>query len=102
MLILLFVFLIPVATFFLGSRAMITQFLWSRYPKWFASLRECAACSGFWDTLLVALFLRFALDAPLPLSSAWCPLLLALCGIVTTPLIAAAQDRALRELGGAQ
>jgi len=94
--------LVPAATFFLGSRATITQFLWSHYPQWFLSLRECAACSGFWDTLLLALFLRFIVEAPLPLlpNSSWCPLLLALCGIVVTPIVAAVHDRAMRWLGG--
>ncbi len=99
-----FLFLIPVATFFLGSRAMITQFLWSRYPRWLDSLRECAACSGFWDTLILALFLRYVIGAPLPIlpNSNWCPLLLALCGVVTVPLIASMHDRALQDLGAHQ
>lgn len=103
MLSIIFLVTVPVATFFLGSRATITGFLWSRYPRWLGRLRDCAACSGFWDTLLLALFLRFGLGVPLPIlpDSDWCPLLLALVGVVTTPLIAAAHARSLNDLGSA-
>jgi len=40
--------------FYLGSRAMITAWLWSRYPKRVASFFDCAACSGTWYGFLTA------------------------------------------------
>lgn len=91
---------VPAALFFLGDRAVITRFIWSRYPAWLASLRRCAACSGFWDMLIFSVFLRYGLGVALPIlpNSTWCPLLLALCSIITTPLLAAAHERAMHQL----
>lgn len=36
------------ALYYLGSRARITSFLWSRYPKWLDTLMLCSACVGAW------------------------------------------------------
>jgi hypothetical protein len=72
---LLLFILLPAASFYLLSRATITHFIWSRYPTWLGKLRDCAACSGFWDTLL------------------------RLCGVIWTPLVAALQHKALETLG---
>jgi hypothetical protein len=36
------------ALFYLGSRAMVTSWLWSRYPSKLAQFMDCAACTGFW------------------------------------------------------
>ena len=38
--------LICTALYYLGAHAAITQWLWSRYPKWLDELTMCAACAG--------------------------------------------------------
>lgn len=43
----LYVFLTS-ASYFLGSRATITEFLWSRYPPIVDRFMLCAACAGTW------------------------------------------------------
>ena len=40
--------LLSTASYYLGARARITRFAWSRYPRPVAELARCAACSGFW------------------------------------------------------
>lgn len=97
---LLMLMFLTTATFYLGSRAQISAPLWSRYPKKLASLRDCAACSGFWDAVILALLLRL-LGEPLPAypTSAWSPLLLGLASIVWTPLLAALHQHAMLTLG---
>jgi hypothetical protein len=41
--------------FYLGSRATVTRWLWSRYPKRFAEFMDCPACAGFWYGWFLAL-----------------------------------------------
>ena len=48
---------VSTALFYLGSRALITHWLWSRYPPALASLFECPACVGFWWGVVLALTL---------------------------------------------
>lgn len=95
--------LATVALFYLGSQAMITKWLWSRYPRWLDELAQCSACSGFWLGILVALAGGFALDLPfagLPAHAWYTPPIVGLCAIVWTPLIADLHIRALLRLGG--
>jgi hypothetical protein len=97
---LLLFILLPAASFYLLSRATITHFIWSRYPTWLGKLRDCAACSGFWDTLLLALFMKSVhQDLPIYPESSFAPILLGLCGVIWTPLVAALQHKALETLG---
>lgn len=96
---LLFIFL-PAASFYLLSRATITHFIWSRYPRWLGKMRDCAACSGFWDTMILALFMKSVhQELPLYPDSSFTPFLLGLCGVIWTPYVAALQHKALEALG---
>ena len=36
------------AAYYLLARALITRFLWSRYPGWLDKLMMCSACTGTW------------------------------------------------------
>jgi len=43
--------LLPVVStvlFYLAGHAVITQWLWSRYPAWLEAWAMCPACSGVW------------------------------------------------------
>ncbi len=39
------------ASYYLASRAKITEPLWSRYPDWLEYWASCSACFGFWAGL---------------------------------------------------
>ncbi len=90
------------AGYYLASQARITQALWSRYPPWIDSYLSCAACFGFalgvacgalgwwqhWNFLL--------LDGRDWLT----PVIVALCSIVWTPIVARVHAEAMYVLGG--
>lgn len=92
--------LLTSAAHYLGSRAMITRWLWSRYPPRLARFFDCAACSGFWYGLAAAAILR------VPLPSIRLPewgscMVIALCSIVWTPLVAGFMQASFERLGSA-
>lgn len=92
--------LLTAAIFYLGSRAVITSWIWSRYPRWLAMLADCAACSGFWAGLGVAWALRFpflGLDG----HHWFTPVVVGLCSMIWTPLVAALHQHAMITLGSA-
>jgi hypothetical protein len=94
--------LLSAALFFLGSRALITQPLWSRYPAPVAKLMDCAACTGFWWGLVTHLIIgrSFRLDVgPLPAMHPATPLLVGLCLIALTPITAALMQWGLDYVG---
>ena len=97
--ILLFV-LVSTACFYLGSRAVITRFLWSRYPGWLASFMDCAACSGFWYGLVFANIYGHWYPLPFDLPYKW-SFLVGLCSLVWTPIGAAVMQRSLDIVGSA-
>ncbi len=77
------------ALFYLGSRAVITRFLWSRYPPKLAAFMDCAACAGFWygflsDFVLGNLYGLSFLGVSM--SSMLRPILVGLCSITWTPI----------------
>jgi len=82
---------ISTALFYLMSRAKLTQFAWSRYPTWLDYWLSCAACSGFWFGVGIAVLIGrtqevgvFGLD---PL--AWyTPLVAGATEMVWTPILA--------------
>lgn len=90
--------LLTTAAFYLGSRAVITRFLWSRYPPAFARFMDCAACSGFWYGLIAA----GALDlGPANVPPAARPVVIALCSAVWTPIVAGLMQHGFEQLGSA-
>ena len=94
--------LLCASLFYLGSRAKITSFLWARYPPKFASFMDCAACTGFWWGFLLSLTLGFEYEldlVDLPAQSWPTFIVVGLCSIVWTPIIAALMQRGLDTLG---
>lgn len=88
--------LVTTALYYLGSWALITRWLWSRYPPILGSLMSCAACSGFWYGLAAgALGARAGVTFP---GGAASPLIVGLCAMVWTPLIAHAMLTRLEAL----
>lgn len=94
--------LLTTALFYLFARAMITQFLWSRYPSWLDYYTSCSACSGFLYGVAVAVAIGWSQDLPflgLPGRFWMTPITIGLCSIVWTPLLADLHVRALYQLG---
>lgn len=90
--------LVTVALFYLGARAQITSFLWSRYPARLDHFMSCAACSGFWYGLGGGA-IGYACDVPfLGSTSPWAIGIAGTMSIVWTPVIAAKMERALVDL----
>ncbi len=100
---LLLLWLLSTSCYYLGSRATVTHFLWSRYPTAFGRFMDCPACSGFWYGAAIAV--AFVLcDRSLPFELTSDPLSIIVCGlasIVLTPIGAAILTRALAENGSA-
>jgi hypothetical protein len=89
--------LYPILTtvlYFLGARATITKFLWSRYSGRLDAFMTCAACSGFWYGLLVAAVFRWPFLG-LPGGSVLTVGLVAAASIFWTPILAHWHIRAL-------
>lgn len=94
--------LLSVALFYLGSRALITSFLWRHYPPKFAAFMDCSACTGFWYGLVLAFTLGpYAhIDAfGLPAHNPILPLIIGLCSIVWTPMVGGLMQAGFDRLG---
>jgi hypothetical protein len=92
--------LLTAALYYLGGRALVTQFLWSRYPPRFDAFMQCAACTGFWYGTGLGVT-GFITGTPFLGSTAWwTPVVIGLAAIVWTPIIANAHEAALQQLGG--
>ena len=93
--------LLTTAAYYLGARALVTRFLWSRYPVWLDSFMLCSACSGFWYGLGAGIYGRFyGVDfLGLPARDLSTPLVIAFCSTVWTPLVSALHATALDRLG---
>jgi hypothetical protein len=84
--------LLTSASYFLGSRALVTKWIWSRYPKRLDAFMLCAACSGFWYGVAVSFGIGWYLDVPflvLPGRFWLTPWVVGLCSLVFTPWISA-------------
>ncbi len=94
--------LLSSAFFYLGSRALITRWLWSRYPAGLVGFMDCAACTGFWYGFLSALTLGRSQNLALfdLAADAWVtPPIVGLCTLVLTPIVAGLMQRGLDSLG---
>ncbi len=90
--------------FYLGSRAKITTPLWSIYPRWLAELADCAACSGTWYGLILALTVGRYGDLDffgLPGDFWLTPIIVAMCTMVLTPMVAGVMQTSMMLLGSA-
>jgi hypothetical protein len=87
--------LLTSSLYYLGSRALITRAVWSRYPRKIAAFMDCAACSGFWYGLAVSL----VIDPPW--RDWYGHLIVALCSITWTPVVAGLMQHSLQALGTA-
>jgi hypothetical protein len=93
--------LISTALFYLGSRALITRALWEAYPPWLTKLMDCPACVGFWWGMIMHLVSRrLDLDVgPLPIEHPASPVLVGLCMLVLTPIVAGFMQHGLDLVG---
>lgn len=93
--------LITTALYYLGAHAEITQFMWSRYPKWLEKLTLCPACEGFWTGLIcggVGAWKRWSvmgMDGRDPVTV----VIIGLMSVAWTPLLAEQMLNALDNLG---
>ena len=96
--------LITAALYYLGSRAVITSWLWGRYPPRLAAFLDCSACAGTWYGGLVAYVGGYHLGLPLmelPGAAISTVVFAALGAMVWTPIVAAIMQWALGYLGSA-
>lgn len=101
MLVLSLYILLATTLYYLGAGAMITEWLWSRYPPRVDYFMRCAACAGTWYGMVMTIIGHHVLDWRfLPDEPGWSFAITGLITMVTTPLIAARHDRALRYLAG--
>jgi hypothetical protein len=92
--------LLTVALYYLGARAMITQFLWSRYSPRVDAFMQCAACAGFWYGVGLGIA-GLVTDTPFIGSLAWwTPIAAGLASVVWTPILADVHEAALLRLSG--
>jgi hypothetical protein len=97
--------LLTAALYYLGSRAKITSWLWSKYPPALASFMDCAACTGFWYGFLVEcvyggaepMFAPYALTEPFRVGLS--AITVGLCSLVLTPIVANVMQNSLFMLG---
>lgn len=101
--------LLCTACFYLGSRALITRWLWSNYSPGIARFMDCSACTGFWygwfwslvlGDLFGQIFMGNAIIAP-SLDVVFDSILVGLCMMVLTPLGAGLMQHALAVVGSA-
>lgn len=97
--ILLLLPLITTALWYLGTRATITQWLWSRYSPKLARFMDCAACAGFWWGVVAFTLMIVAYKKPL--NTLYYVPVIGLSSMVWTPLIAYLHDQAMLRLGSA-
>ena len=94
--------LVTTALFYLGSRAQVTRWLWSRYPRPIAYIADCAACSGFWYGVCVALAAHAAGVGTLPVPWGPAAIVVGACaGMIGTPMLAYLHQEAMFRLGSA-
>jgi sterol desaturase/sphingolipid hydroxylase (fatty acid hydroxylase superfamily) len=93
--------LLTTAMYYLLARAEITRFLWSRYSPRVDRFMACAACTGFWYGLAVAIWGRYAELTFMALSgdAYYTPLVIGLCSMIWTPVVAWLHLAALDRLG---
>jgi hypothetical protein len=82
---------VSAALYYLGSRARVTRFLWSRYPNGFDDFMLCAACTGTWFGFALGTTLGWWQHLPylgLPGGHPVTIIVAGLCSMVWTPIMA--------------
>jgi hypothetical protein len=90
------------ALYYLGARALITRWIWSKYPSWLDSYMFCAACSGFAYGVGVSFAIGWTQNLEffgLPGRFWLTPVVSGLASMVWTPILANVQINALYQLG---
>lgn len=94
--------LLTTALYYLGARALITRWLWTRYPAWFDQFMDCAACVGFWWGFILAATIGRVAKLDLLMLPSWgllTPIAAGLCTLVLTPIMAGLMHKGLQALG---
>lgn len=92
------------ACFYLGSRAKITEAIWSLYPTSVARFMDCPACTGFWWGVIWAATLGrwHDLDAGLlKADESATPILVGLIMVVLVPIVTGLHQWGLERTGSA-
>lgn len=93
--------IVGAAAHFLLYRALVTRWLWSRYPAWIDSFFSCSACTGFWLGLGVGIYwhLHARPSFTLPAGDPVVPIVAAASTMVLSPMVAWLQTWSLERLG---
>lgn len=95
--------LLTTALFYLFARAVITEWLWSRFPAWLQYVTQCPACSGFWYGIACAAIGIYVFDKPFLGRTNWYVIIdVGLMSIVWTPILGALHEFSMRALGHAR
>ena len=92
---------VTTALFYLGSRAEVTRWLWSRYPRPLARLLDCSSCSGFWYGLGATAAAEALGERTLPVAAPAIWVIGPFLGMVGTPMLAYLHQEAMMRLGSA-
>lgn len=95
--------LLTTCTFYLGSAAKITEWLWSRYRRWprLEAFMTCPACASFW----IAMGWAFALRRDVMGLSGhvwYTPVLVGMCMSVVNPMVFALMYVSLQRTMGSE
>ena len=96
--------LLSTALWYLGSRAVITQSIWSRYPRGLAQFMDCPACTGWWWGFVLAATIGYMehLDyLGLPSDSFVTHVSAGLGSVVLTPIMAGLMQWGFERTGSA-
>jgi len=96
--------LLTPALWYLGSRARISRFIWSRYNSNLNEFMDCPACVGAWWGLLLALTIGRAYDVSffgMPSTGGLTPIVVGLSMIFWTPLGAGLMQAGFDRAGSA-
>jgi hypothetical protein len=96
--------ILSAALYYLGSRAVITRALWSRYPAWLAHFMDCSACSAFWYGIAISVTIgrRYGLSyLGLDPYDLFTPLLVGLGCLTITPIVGGFMQAGFEQLGSA-
>ena len=92
--------LFTAAMFYLGSRAVITKWLWSRYPYWIDYYLSCAACCGaLYGAIVSYIGEKYLHLTFLEMTGVKAHIIVAIGAMVWTPIVAYHHNAALGYLG---
>lgn len=99
---LIFYAVLAAAMYYLGSRAKITEWLWSKYSDELTKFMDCSACTGFWWGFLISGTVGRVFEVDIGWAPWWhpvTPMVVGLSCVVLVPMVASLMQMGLDRLG---